>query len=72
MPKRYSSAQIYKFLEKSGFKNVSQKGSHLKFKNSQNRTTILPNRKKILPPGTVNGVLEKAGLSKTELFDFFS
>ncbi|MDH3324884.1 MAG: type II toxin-antitoxin system HicA family toxin [Candidatus Peregrinibacteria bacterium] len=71
MPKRYSSVQILKFLQKFGFEQVSQKGSHLKFKNVDNRVTIVPVRKKVLPPGTVGGILEKAGLSKNDLDDFF-
>lgn len=71
MPKRYSSKQISKFLRSSGFTIVSQKGSHLKFKNDTGRITILPNGRKILPPGTLNGILEKAGISKLDLNKFF-
>ncbi len=71
MPKRYSSNQILKFLSNSGFEKVSQKGSHIKLKNLDNRATIVPSDKKILPPGTVNGILDKAGLSKLQLYTFF-
>jgi predicted RNA binding protein YcfA (HicA-like mRNA interferase family) len=71
MPKRYSSSQILKFLTKSGFEKISQKGSHIKLKNRKNRATIVPNGKKILPPGTVYGILDKAGLSKLQLYSFF-
>ena len=72
MPKRYSSKQIEKFLSAMGFVKTSQKGSHIKFKHNDGKITILPCGKKIIPPGTVNGILEKAQIEKSKLNDFFS
>jgi hypothetical protein len=36
MPRLYSSAQIIKTLEREGFKFVSQKGSHAKYRKTGN------------------------------------
>ncbi|MFT0802990.1 type II toxin-antitoxin system HicA family toxin [Bacillus swezeyi] len=37
-----SAKQVIKFLKSKGFKVVSQKGSHVKLKNSKGKTTIVP------------------------------
>ena len=66
MPKPYSSKEVIKRLIVLGFLKVSQKGSHLKMKHPNGPVTIIPINKKILPPGTVNGILEKAQISKTD------
>lgn len=68
MPKRYSSEQTIRALEKLGFFVVSQKGSHIKMRCPNGGLTIVPRGRKVLPPGTVNGILEKADVSK-KLFE---
>jgi predicted RNA binding protein YcfA (HicA-like mRNA interferase family) len=52
MPKRYSSEQTVRALTKLGFFVVSQKGSHLKLKHPDGGLTIVPQGRKVLPPGT--------------------
>ncbi len=69
MPKRYSSDEVIKRLEKLGFLVVSQRGSHLKMKNKKTgKVTIVPTKVKVLPQGTLLGILRLAGINK-ELFE---
>jgi len=69
MPKRYSSKNVIKRLEKMVFFIMSQKGSHLKMKNEKTgKTTIVPVDVKILPQGTFLGILRLGGITK-ELFE---
>ncbi len=63
MPKLYSSDEIIKVLKKFGFDFVSQKGSHGKFKNSANRTVIIPANRKEIPFGTFRSILKQAGIT---------
>lgn len=63
MPKLYSSDEIIKVLKKFGFNFVSQKGSHGKFKNSTNRTVIVPANRKEIPFGTFRSILKQAGIT---------
>lgn len=65
MPKRYSSAQVCQALEKLGFALVSQRGSHKKYR-KDSFVTIVPMGRKILPPGTVNGILHKANIDRKD------
>lgn len=62
MPKLYSSEIIRKVLQKIGFFLVSQKGSHAKFRNSADKTVILPMNKKEIPTGTFRSILRQAGI----------
>ena len=67
MPNIYSSKEIISVLEKIGFKFVSQKGSHGKYKDSNENTVIVPMNKKEIPEGTLRSILRQAS---TNLKDF--
>ncbi|MCY9030704.1 type II toxin-antitoxin system HicA family toxin [Bacillus inaquosorum] len=58
-----SAKQVIKFLKSKGFHVVSQKGSHVKLKNSKGKTTIVPSHgNKSLAKGTLNSILKQAGI----------
>lgn len=52
-------------LEKAGFTQVSQKGSHVKLRNDAGRTVIIPLHRE-LARGTLASILRQAGLSAEE------
>ncbi len=61
-------SKIISILSKFGFEKVSQKGSHVKYKNKiTNAIFIIPMHKEIAK-GTLKGILEQANV---ELEDFF-
>ena len=68
MPKLYSSAFIAKVLMKNGFLNVSQKGSHAKYRKTGNPTltVILPMERKEIPQGTFRSILRQANLVESD------
>lgn len=68
MPKLYSSDEILKVLEKSGFIYVSQKGSHIKYRKAGNPalTVIVPAGRKQIPIGTFHSILQQSELSKAD------
>jgi predicted RNA binding protein YcfA (HicA-like mRNA interferase family) len=53
-------------LERVGFEQVSQRGSHLKLKHADGRTAVVPLHK-TLAPGTLRSVLRQSHLSVDEL-----
>ena len=60
--------EVKRKLENNGFREVSQKGSHVKFiKESANeiRTTIVPHHKEIAL-GTLRSILRQAGITIEE------
>ena len=57
-----TAKQMIKLLKKNGFIEVSQNGSHVKLKNSDNITVIVPNHAKDLKKGTEQQILKQAGL----------
>ncbi|MBU0619135.1 type II toxin-antitoxin system HicA family toxin [Patescibacteria group bacterium] len=71
MPKlpQVSAKQVIKALAKIGFKQISQKGSHIKLRRKKAKMTetiIVPNHK-LIKKGTLrNGILKPAGLSVGE------
>jgi predicted RNA binding protein YcfA (HicA-like mRNA interferase family) len=68
MPKRYSSDEILKVLSKHGFVFVSQKGSHVKFKNfNRSLVAIVPVNRREIPAGTFHSILRQ---SKLNAIDF--
>ena len=63
MPKRYSSLELIKIIEKNGWYLVGIHGDHHKFKhNSKIGIVIVPHPRKITPVGTANSILKQAGL----------
>lgn len=60
-----SAKEMVKFLKKNGFKEVSQRGSHLKMYNPiTNKTTTVPMHRGDLPKGTEQAILKDTGLKK--------
>ncbi|MBI2405184.1 type II toxin-antitoxin system HicA family toxin [Candidatus Gottesmanbacteria bacterium] len=58
-----SAAQVVKALKKIGFREVSQKGSHIKVKHPDARIAIVPNHK-VIKKGTLKkGILNPLGIS---------
>lgn len=72
MPKLYSAREVIKSLEKAGFVEVSQRGSHLKmrgFRGGTLRTAIVPMHKQIVF-GTFRSILRQAGMTLSEFEKF--
>lgn len=62
---RLSGEDVLKTLGKAGFDRVSQRGSHVKLRNGEQRTVIVPLHRE-LAPGTLGSVLRQAGLTSAE------
>lgn len=65
MPKLYSSREIIAVLQKRGFRYISQKGGHVKFR-LHNRTVIIPANRKEIPYGTFKSILRQSELGQTD------
>jgi predicted RNA binding protein YcfA (HicA-like mRNA interferase family) len=63
MPKRYSTAEVLKALYRAGFRQVSQRGSHIKLTDGEH-VVIVPAGRREIRPGTLNSILNQSGLSK--------
>ncbi len=61
-----SGSEVIRALGKAGFAEVSQRGSHVKLRNADERTVIVPLHRE-LAPGTLRSILRQAGLSVDEL-----
>jgi predicted RNA binding protein YcfA (HicA-like mRNA interferase family) len=68
MSKLYSSAHIIKVLLKHGFKFISQKGSHQKYRKIgiPTLTVIVPADKKQTPLGTFKSILKQSKLQSAD------
>ena len=60
-----SGSAVVTAFGKAGFDRVSQKGSHVKLRNGDGRTVIVPLHRE-LAPGTLRSILRQAGLSLDE------
>ncbi len=69
MPKlpQVSATELAKAFQRMGFVTVTQKGSHIKMKDSQGRTAIIPNHKLIKPGTLKKGILNPLDISVAEL-----
>jgi predicted RNA binding protein YcfA (HicA-like mRNA interferase family) len=63
MPRRLGSGEVIRVLEQHGFRPVSQRGSHWKFKLPTGRIAIVPHPKKELPIGTTRSIIRQSGLT---------
>ncbi|EFM32477.1 toxin-antitoxin system, toxin component, HicA family, partial [Streptococcus pyogenes ATCC 10782] len=54
--------QMIKLLKKNGFYEVSQNGSHKKFRDNNGHQTIVPMHNKDLGKGLEDTILKQAGL----------
>lgn len=57
-----TAKELIKLLETKGFYKVSQKGSHLKMKDSNGHIVIIPIHTGDLKKGTERAILKDAGL----------
>ena len=62
-----SGPEMMGVLQRAGFVQVSQKGSHVKMRHVDGRTAIVPNHRE-LAQGTLRSILRQAGLSAEEFF----
>jgi len=63
MPERYTAKELIKMIETAGWYEVSQNGSHKKFRHDTIKTTIvLPVHSGTMATGTANKLLKQAGL----------
>jgi predicted RNA binding protein YcfA (HicA-like mRNA interferase family) len=63
MPRRLGSAAIIRVLEANGFTFISQRGSHVKYRNALGRTAIVPHPKREIPIGTTRSIIRQSGLT---------
>jgi len=71
-----SSKQVIKALRKAGFTDAPRrgKGGHIamvKRSHMDTRLVIIPYRK-VIPIGTLRGILEQTGLTREEFLNFIS
>lgn len=57
-------------MRRAGFEEVSRRGSHVKLKNTDGQTVIVPDHKEVAR-GTLRSILRQAGLTQDE-FDKFA
>jgi len=63
MPPNYTSTDLIKAVKADGWVQVSQRGSHVKFKHAQKPgIVVIPHPKKNIPSGTAQAILKMAGL----------
>ena len=63
MPKRLGSVEIIRVLEGHGFRFVSQRGSHAKYRDEAGHTAIVPHPKREVPIGTTRSIIRQSGLT---------
>jgi len=68
MGKLLSSAEVVSLLLAQGFAFISQKGSHLKYRDDNGHTVIIPAGRREMPRGTLSSIIRQSGLPK-ELFN---
>ena len=72
MPKqpRISATELVRAFERMGFTVVGQKGSHIKMKHIDGRTTVVPNHKELKAGTLKKGILNPLGISVGELIEY--
>ncbi len=68
MARLLSSQQVVELLLAHGFAFVSQKGSHLKYRDALGHTVIIPAGRREIPRGTLASIIRQSGLPR-ELFN---
>ena len=63
-----SGVDVVHALERAGFHQASQRGSHVKMRNAAGRSAIVPMHREIAP-GTLRSILRQAGLTADQLSD---
>ena len=67
-----TAAESAKILEKLGFNFIRQKGSHMFFRHSNGRTTVIPNHPgEKIDRGLLNKIIKKdLGISREEFMKY--
>lgn len=64
-----SSKKLCTFLEKEGFVNLRQKGSHRFYKHKDGRTTVVPiHSNKEISRGLLKAILDEIKIEREEFF----
>jgi len=64
---KISGKELCKILEKIGFKKVYGKGSHVRFKHSDGRRTVVPvHGNEDIGPGLLTAILKQMRLTRKE------
>jgi predicted RNA binding protein YcfA (HicA-like mRNA interferase family) len=63
-----AGADAIRALGRAGFREISQRGSHVKLRSAGGRTAIVPLHRE-LAPGTLRSILRQAGLSVEEFVE---
>ena len=64
-----SAKEVCKFLEKQGFKEIRQRGSHRFYRHQDGRATVVPiHNKKDIKRGLLKGILNEIKMSREEFF----
>jgi len=71
MPKlpQVSSADLIKVFRKLGFEIVTQRGSHIKMKNQEGKTVIIPNHRQIKKGTLKKGILNPLNITVDQLIE---
>ena len=64
-----SGAQLIKALERAGWEQVRQRGSHVRLKHAGRQLALVVPLHRQLKRGTLSGILRDAGMSVEELRD---
>jgi len=64
-----SGAQLVRALERVGWEQVRQRGSHVRLKHPERSTALVVPLHRELKRGTLNGILRDAGLDRDTLRD---
>lgn len=68
-----SCNELVRFLQKEGFKEIRQSGSHRFFRHSDGRTTIVPiHNNKDIGRGLLKAILEEINMSREEFFSKYN
>jgi predicted RNA binding protein YcfA (HicA-like mRNA interferase family) len=68
MSKRITSDAFIRILSTHGFRLVSQRGSHAKYRDAAGKSVIIPHPRKDIPIGTLHSMIRQSALPK-ELFE---
>ena len=64
-----SSKELCSFLEREGFAQIRQRGSHKFYRHADGRTTVVPfHSGKPIKVGLLKGILEEIKVSREEFF----
>lgn len=68
MPRPIDLRTVLRTIKKHGFEQISQKGSHMKFRKigRPTRTVIVKAAKKQIPHGTFQAILLQSGLTESD------